>query len=104
MLSFALHKKQTEQSFRQLSALHVHLITPTGNKICPRPRKRHHLFLRGSTLRQGVSGDSVVKNLPAVQETWVQFLVQEDPLEKEMVTDSSILVWRIPRTEECGGL
>ena len=48
-----------------------------------------------------------VKNLPAMQETretWVQSLGQEDPLEKEMVTHSSILVWEIPWTEESGGL
>ena len=37
-----------------------------------------------------------VKNLPAMQETWVQFLDQEDPLEKGMATCSSILAWRIP--------
>ena len=43
-----------------------------------------------------------VKGLPAVQETWVQFLGQEDPLEKEMATHSSILAWRIPWTEELG--
>jgi len=43
-----------------------------------------------------------VKNLPAMQETWVQSLGQEDPLEKEMATHSSILVWRIPWTEEPG--
>ena len=45
-----------------------------------------------------------VKNLPAVQETRVQFLGQEDPLEKEMVTHSSVLAWRIPWTEQPGGL
>ena len=39
-----------------------------------------------------------------MQETWVQFLVQEDPLEKEMATRSSILAWEIPQTEELGGL
>ena len=44
------------------------------------------------------------KNLPAVQETWVQSLGQEDPLEKGMATHSSILAWRIPQTEEPGGL
>ena len=38
----------------------------------------------------------LVKNLPAMQETWVWFLGQEDPLEKEMATHSSILAWRIP--------
>jgi len=39
-----------------------------------------------------------------MQETWVQFLGQEDPLEKEMATHFSILAWRIPLTEEPGGL
>ena len=46
----------------------------------------------------------LVKNLPAMQETWVQFLGWEDPLEKETATDSSMLAWEIPRTEEPGRL
>ena len=46
----------------------------------------------------------MVKNLPAVQETWVQLLGQEDPLEKGMATHSSVLAWRIPWTEEPGRL
>ena len=41
----------------------------------------------------------MVKNLPAIQETWFRSLGQEDPLEKEMATHSSILVWEIPWTE-----
>ena len=45
-----------------------------------------------------------VKNLPAMQETQVQSLGQEDPLEEEMATPSSILAWKIPQTEEAGGL
>ena len=45
-----------------------------------------------------------VKNLPAMQETWVQSQDQEDSLEKEMATHSSILAWRIPWTEEPGRL
>ena len=45
-----------------------------------------------------------VKNLPTTQETQVQSLGQEDPLEKEMATHSSIHAWRIPWTEEPGGL
>ena len=44
-----------------------------------------------------------LKNLPAVQETRVQSLGQEDPLKKEMATHSSILAWKIPQTEEPGG-
>ena len=46
----------------------------------------------------------MVKKLPAKQETWVQSLGQEDPLEKGMATHSSILAWEIPWTEEPGGL
>ena len=45
-----------------------------------------------------------VKNLLVMQEARVQFLGQEDPLEEEMTTHSSILAWRIPWTEEPGGL
>ena len=46
----------------------------------------------------------MVKNLNVVQETWVQSMGQEDPLEKGMATHSSILVWKIPWTEEPGRL
>ena len=46
----------------------------------------------------------MVKNLPAVQETWVQSLGQENPLEKGMATHCRILIWRISWTEEPGGL
>ena len=46
----------------------------------------------------------MVKNLPAMQDTQVRSLGQEDPLEKEMATHSSILAWEIPWTEEPGGL
>ena len=46
----------------------------------------------------------MVKNLPAMQEAWVRSLGEEDPLEKGMAIRSSILVWRIPWTEEPGKL
>ena len=46
----------------------------------------------------------MVRNLPAMQETWVQPLDQEDPLEEGMATHPSILAWRTPWTEEPGGL
>ena len=46
----------------------------------------------------------MVKNLPPVQDTQVQSLDREDPLEEEMTTHSSILAWRVSRTEEPGGL
>ena len=47
----------------------------------------------------GFSGGSVVKNTPAMWETWVQSLSREDPLEEEMATYSSILAWKISWTE-----
>ena len=46
----------------------------------------------------------MVKNLPAMQETWVRSLGREDPLEEGMASHSNILAWRIPWTEEAGGL
>ena len=47
-------------------------------------------------MARGFSGGSDGKNLPAIQETWVQSLGQEDPLEEGMAAHSSILAWRIP--------
>ena len=54
--------------------------------------------------RFGLHGGSVVENLPAVQETRVRFLGQDDPLKKETAIHSSILAWEIPWTKEPGGL
>ena len=59
--------------------------------------------LSSSILFSGSPGNSDSKNLPAMQETLVQSLCQEDPLEKEMATHYSILAWRIPQTDP-GGL
>ena len=53
---------------------------------------------------EGFPGGSAVKNSPPVQETWVQSLGREDPLEKEMATHSSTLTYEIPQTEEPGRL
>ena len=63
--------------------------------------------LWGAPRSQGFPDGLAVKNLPAMQETqkmWVQSLGQEDALEEGMATHSSILAWRIPWTEELGGL
>ena len=68
---------------------HVHLL-PT-NQV---DREDYRGFLCGS----------LVKNLTTMQETWVQSLGQEDPLEKGIATHSFILVWRIPWTEDPYGL
>ena len=54
--------------------------------------------------KKSFPGGQTVKNLPAMQETWVQPPSGKDPLEKGMTTNSSILAWRIPWTEEPGGL
>ena len=55
-------------------------------------------------MSKGVPGGSVVKNPLAIEETQVQCLGKEDPLEKGMVIHSSTLAWRVPWTEEPGGL
>ena len=52
----------------------------------------------------GFPSGSAVNSLPEMQETWVSSLGWEDPLEEEMATSSSILAWKIPRTEEVHGL
>ena len=89
---------------RNQGVLRTALITRSGRtfpllfdfgleKTCPRTERRN-LILAIVT----------IKCLPAMQETRVQSLRQEDPLEKEMATHSSILAWRIPWTEETGGL
>ena len=63
--------------------------------LCPRNIRHGHW---ASLVAQ------TVKNLPEKQETWIQSLGLEDPLEKGMATHSSILAWRSPWTEEPGGL
>ena len=60
--------------------------------------------LGNSNVAEGFPGGSVVKNPPAVQEIRVGSLGQEEPLEEEMATHSSILAWEIPWTEEPGRL
>ena len=58
------------------------------------------VFFAALTPDRDFPGGSVVKCLPAMQETWVRFLDQEDPLEKEMAIHSSTVAWKIPWTEE----
>ena len=61
-------------------------------------------FHNALTLSHLAPGGSVIKNLPTMQETWVQSLGWEHPLEKRMTAHSSSLTWRIPWTENPGGL
>ena len=76
-----------------------------GKKLVPQPTTNWKLMNRGNIFLDNlkVSLAQLVKNLPAVQETQVQFLGLENPLEKEMAT-YSILAWKISWTEEPGGL
>ena len=60
--------------------------------------------MQSLSIVKGFPGGSVVKNLPAKQETQVRSLGGEDPLENEMATHSRILAWEIPWTEQSGGL
>ena len=64
----------------------------------------HKRFAKPQVFILGFPGGSVVKNPPSTHEMRVQFLGQEGPLEKEMVTHSSILAWEIPWREEPDGL
>ena len=80
-----------------------------GCQLCLRqPHPLHGAGFTGNTCPYpAFPGGSVAKNLPTMQdlqETWVQSLGQEDPLEEDMATHSSILAWRILQTEEPGGL
>ena len=62
---------------------------------CGAPRGRNCVFLLSTPHAQASQVSQMVENLSAMQETWVQSLSQEDPLEKDMATHSSILAWRI---------
>ena len=63
-----------------------------------------HTHIGISMIKRDFPGGSAIKNLPAMQETWVPSLGQKDLLEKEMTNYSSILAWEIRWTEESGGL
>ena len=61
--------------------------------ICLEPKTELKIESTKNALKESFPDGSVAENLPTKQETWVQFLGQEDPLEKEMATNSSILAW-----------
>ena len=73
-------------------------------EICTKILKYYVIYLYATTHIRGLHRWPVAKTLPAKQGMQVQSLGQEDPLEKEMATYSSILAWKIPWTEEPGGL
>ena len=70
----------------------------------PRGRKQSDMTKHLSLSFQASLVAQTVKNLPAVWETWFRSLSWEDPLEEGMATHSSLLAWRVPWTEEPGGL
>ena len=72
------------------------------NKRTLESMNRNYMYLKIANWASLVA--QRVKHLPAMRDTWVWSLSREDPLEKEMATHSSILAWRIPWTEEPGGL
>ena len=78
------------------------LMVKSGS-ICDKGRVNSLKSIKKSVLLISLVAQ-LVKNLPAVQETWVRSLDWEDPLEEDVATHSSILAWRIPWTEEPGGL
>ena len=91
---FKLKYRKNLNNFKEWSEAPLHLFIPWWN-------------LMDLPINQGFPSGSAIKNLPAMQETqetWFWSLGQEDPLEEGMATHSSILAWRIPWTEEPGGL
>ena len=72
--------------------------------LSPLTKNMHHFLRQNMRCTWGFPGGSVLKNFPAKKETWVQSLGQEDTLEKETATHSSILAWEIPWTEDPGRL
>ena len=86
--------------FKILLFVIVHYIHNSWPEDVPTMTGLHKDYM----LHLSFPGNSVVKNLPIMKETQVQSLGREDPLEKEMATHSSILAWKIPWTEEPGGL
>ena len=76
------------------------MVQKNPNKLFGQPNillNQHHISPWASLVAQ------LVKNRPAMRETWVRSLGREDPLEEGMAAHSSILAWRIPGTEEPGG-
>ena len=92
-----MEKPSKTSSFHTLDT--IAKLDKISGKFC-----KFHLHSRGNIIFKGFPGGSVVKNLSEIQETRVQLLGQEDPLEKGMTTHSCILAWRMPWTEEPGGL
>ena len=110
-------------SLRPLGLQPARLLCPWGSPgkntgvglLCPPPEDLPDPGIKPASLASPALGGGffttgaslvaqLVKNLPAVRETWVRSLGWEDPLEKRMATHSSILAWEIPWTEEPGGL
>ena len=77
---------------------------PYSKPLEQKKKKKKVIHWNGTRTAQGFLVAQMVKNLPAMQETRVWSLGQEEPLEKEMATHPSIIAWRIPWTEEPGGL
>ena len=77
--------------------------TPS-HELSPLPGFYYHVLILSLALRWASLVAETVKNPPAMRETWVRSLCQEDPLEKEMATHASVLAWNIPWAEEPGGL
>ena len=98
--------QRSYQSQNDLSVRYWSLIFSLKNTACPISRTDFSFTDDCKLAVQLIASlmAQTVKNLPEMQETWIQSLGWDDPLEKEMATHSSILAWRTPWTEEPGGL
>ena len=95
---------KTEFSWKENSASRQHQIAWVSNLIDWSINIRHAYLYVYVYTHMGFLVAQTAKSLPAMQETWVGSLGQEDCLEKEMATHSNILAWKTPWTEEPGGL
>ena len=97
-------RKLSKECDRRVALLRTQGVNP-ASVLVRRENKSQMVVLHFNKILPRASlGTQAVKNPPAMRETWVQYLSREDPLEKGMATHSSILAWRIPWTEESGGL
>ena len=91
-----LHRSYNDFESDSKQGVYSHTALNTPDLVWPQKLSRGGTWL---VLLEASLVAQTVKNLPAVQETWVRSLGQEDPLEKGIVTHSSTLAWRIPRTK-----
>ena len=97
---FKIHGSKNRLQWRKHCVFGVSIFC----NVCPLEEQKGSIFIPHTSHFEALFKELTLKHLPAMWETWVQSLGWVDSLEEEMATHSSILAWRIPWTEEPGGL